>query len=101
VRFTPADDAEINRTVEHPIQDLIGFEVLKGQSYIRVCRRKARKARQQQPLDQTLASADNKFERLPGAGATEFLQRAKRMADDFVKPLAGTGQRRWTMTTLE
>ena len=43
----------------------------------------------------------NIAQRVMDCGDAGHILLSKRVADDFVKPLAGTGQRRWTMTTLE
>src|SRR6185369_14916915 len=76
-------------------------EILKRHRQPRMRLRQARKSRQQQPLNHTLARADDEFDRLPGARASEFFQRPQRVPDDFIKPLPGVREFGRTMTALE
>ena len=83
------------------MQDFVRLEVLESHGQTRVRLRKTRKPRQQQPLDQTLARTDNEFHRLPRARASEFLQRAERVPDNFIKSLADVCEFCRTMTAFE
>ena len=88
----------LNRELED-LGDALRSNMLEKRELRRL--RKARKAWQQQPLDQTLARADYDLHRLPGASAAEFFQCPERVTDDFIKPLAGVGQFDRAATALE
>ena len=70
------------------MQDFVRFEVLERNCQVRVCRRKTRQTRQQQPLDQTFAGADNQLHGLPCACCVKFLQCPQGVTHDFIKLLA-------------
>jgi hypothetical protein len=76
VWLTSADHAEVNISVEQAMQDFVGLEILECDSEPRMRFGKSRQTRQQEPLNQTLAGANDKFNGLSRARAPEFFQRA-------------------------
>src|SRR5947208_2719335 len=62
---------------------------------------KTREARQQQPLNQTLASADGEFDRLARACASEVFERSQCVTHNFIELPAGSGEFCGAMTSFE
>ena len=66
-----------------------------------MCRRQPGEARQQQPLNEALAGADDQFHRLSGARHAKFIQRAQGVANNFVQALSGICKFDRAVTALE